>query len=170
MISDLEPLSTKRGIRGTETAVDTVPQDAFATPEISEEGGEGPTVLAQTLLETGANEMMTDQANAICEETGIARSRIRERHLEMQVGTFTPEMPKMRRGTYFLDGLVERRSRADCTVVCPVAEMHAPGASTRRVGRVLERMNAGWPSRDAVSRNKTNNVQERTNLFCFNWI
>ena len=42
--------------------MDTVPQDAFATLGLAEEGGEGLTGLARALLEAGVNEMMAAQA------------------------------------------------------------------------------------------------------------
>ena len=44
--------------------MDTVPQDAFATLVLAEEGGEGLTGLARALLEAGVNEMMAAQADA----------------------------------------------------------------------------------------------------------
>lgn len=78
--------------------------------------------------------------------------RVRERHFETQVGTITLRIPKLRRGTYFPDGAVERWSRIDRVVICAVAEMYALGVSTRKVGCVLERMGADRLSKDAVSR------------------
>ena len=132
--------------------METVQQDAFAMKELLDEDGDGLTGLARTLLEAGVNEMMAAQADAMCEATGTARNGFRERRLETQVGTITLRMPKLRRGTYFPDGLVERWSRVDRAAICAAAEMHALGASTRRVGRVLERMGADRLSKDAVSR------------------
>ena len=132
--------------------MDTVPQDAFATPGLSEESGAGLTGLAQALLEAGVNEMMAAQADAACEATGTARNGLRERRLETQVGTITPGIPKLRRGTYFPDGLVEHRGRVDRAVICAAAETCALGVSTRKVGKVLERMGADRLSKDAVSR------------------
>ena len=44
--------------------------------------------------------------------------------------TITIRIPKLRRGTYFPDGLVERWSRVDRVVICAVAEMYALGVST----------------------------------------
>ena len=127
--------------RGTETAMETVQQDAFAMKELLDEDGDGLTGLARTLLEAGVNEMMAARADAMCEATGTARNGFRERRLETQVGTITPGIPKLRRGTYFPDGLVERWSRVDRAVdLCAVAETCALGVSTRKVGRVLERM------------------------------
>ncbi len=105
--------------------MDTVPQGAFATLELSEESGAGLTGLARALLEAGVNEMMAARADAVCEATGTARSGFRERRLETQVGTITLRIPKLRRDTYFPDGLVERWSRVDRAVICAVAEMYA---------------------------------------------
>lgn len=132
--------------------MDTVPQDAFATLGLAEEGGEGLTGLARALLEAGVNEMMAAQADAACEATGTTRNGFRERRLETQVGTITLRIPKLRQGTYLPDGLVERWSRVDRAVICAVAEMYALGVSTRKVGKVLERMGADRLSKDAVSR------------------
>ena len=132
--------------------MDTVPQDAFATLGLAEEGGAGLTGLARALLEAGVNEMMAARADAVCEATGTARNGFRERRLETQVGTITLRIPKLRRGTHFPDGLVERWSRVGRAVICAVAEMHAPGVSTRKVGKALERMGADRLSKDAVSR------------------
>lgn len=132
--------------------METVQQDAFAMKELLDEDGDGLTGLARTLLEAGVNEMMAARADAMCEATGTARNGFRERRLETQVGTITPGIPKLRRGTYFPDGLVERWSRVDRAVICAVAETCALGVSTRRVGRVLERMGADRLSKDAVSR------------------
>ena len=132
--------------------MDTVPQDAFATLGLAEEGGEGLTGLARALLEAGVNEMMAAQAVAACEAAGTTRNGFRERRLETQVGTITLRIPKLRRGTYFPDGLVERWSRVDRAVICAVAETCALGVSTRKVGKVLERMGADRLSKDAVSR------------------
>lgn len=120
--------------------------------ELLDEDGDGLTGLARTLLEAGVNEMVAAQADAMCEATGTARNGFRERRLETQVGTITLRIPKLRRGTYFPDGLVERWSRVDRAVICAVAEMYALGVSTRKVGRVLERMGADRLSKDAVSR------------------
>ena len=120
--------------------------------ELLDEGGEGLTGLAGALLEAGVNEMMSAQADAACEATGTTRNGFRERRLETQVGTITLRIPKLRQGTYFPEGLVERWSRVDRAVICAVAETCALGVSTRKVGKVLERMGADRLSKDAVSR------------------
>lgn len=132
--------------------METVQQDTFAMKELLDEGRDGLSGLARALLEAGVNEMMAAQANAMCEATGTARNGFRERHFETQVGTIKLRIPKMRRGTYFPDGAVERWSRIDRVAICDVAEMYTLGVSTRKVGRILERMGADRLSKDAVSR------------------
>ena len=102
--------------------------------ELLDEGRDGLSGLARALLEAGVNEMMAAQANAMCEATGTARNGFRERHFETQVGTIKLRIPKMRRGTYFPDGAVERWSRIDRVAICDVAEMYTLGVSTRKVG------------------------------------
>lgn len=131
--------------------MDTVQQDASAMKELLDEGGEGLTGLARALLEAGANEMVAAQADAACEAAGTTRSGLRERRPETQVGIIALRMPKLRRGTYFPEGLVERRGGVDRAAVCAVAEMYALGVPARKVGRVLERMGADRLSKDAVS-------------------
>ncbi len=132
--------------------METVQQDAFAMKELLDEDGDGLTGLARTLLEAGVNEMMAARADAMCEAAGTTRNGFRERRLETQVGIITLRIPKLRRGTYFPDGLVERWGRVDRAVICAVAETCALGVSTRKVGRVLERMGADRLSKDAVPR------------------
>lgn len=111
--------------------MDAVPQDALAMRELLDEGGEGLTGLARALLEAGVDEMMAAQADAACEATGTTRNGFRERRLVTQVGTITLRIPKLRQGTYFPDGLVERWSRVDRAVICAAAEMYAMGVSAK---------------------------------------
>ena len=131
--------------------MDTVPQDAFATLGPVEEGGKELTCLTRVLLEAGANEMMAAQADEACEATGTARNGFRRRRLETQVGTITLRITKLRQVSYFPDGLVERWSRVDRAVICAVAETCALGVSTRKAGKVLERMGADLLPEDAAS-------------------
>lgn len=132
--------------------MNTVAQDAFAMKGLLEEGGVGLAGLARAPVEACVNEMMSAQADAMCEATGTARNGFRERALETRVGTITLRIPKLRGGAYFPDGIVERWSRVDRAVVCAVAEMYSLGVSTRKVGKVLERMGADRLSKDRVSR------------------
>lgn len=130
----------------TETAMDTIRQFEGAMAD----GGMGG--LARALVEACVNEVMSAQADAACEETGTSRNGFRERRLETQVGTITLGIPKLREGTYFPEGIIERWGRVDRAVVRAASEMFALGVSTRKVGKVLERMGAARLSKDRVSR------------------
>lgn len=114
------------------------------------DGGLG--AAARALVEACVNEVMSAQADAMCEETGTPRNGFRERGLETQVGAITLGIPKLREGTCFPEGIVERWSRVDRAVICAASEMFAPGVSTRKVGKVLEKVGAARLSEDRVSR------------------
>lgn len=114
------------------------------------DGGLG--AVARALVEACVNEVMSAQADAMCEETGTSRNGFRERGLETQVGAITLRIPKLREGTCFPEGIVERWSRVDRAVICAASEMFAPGVSTRKVGKVLEKVGAARLSEDRVSR------------------
>lgn len=112
----------------------------------------GPGAVARALVEACVNEVMSARADAMCEETGASRNGFRERGLETQVGAITLRIPKLREGTCFPEGIVERRGRVDRAVICVASEMFAPSVSTRKVGKVLEKMGAARLSEDRVSR------------------
>lgn len=79
------------------------------------DGGLG--AVARALVEACVNEVMSAQADAMCEETGTSRNGFRERRLETQVGAITLGIPKLREGTCFPGGdrraLEPRRPRCD---------------------------------------------------------
>ena len=112
----------------------------------------GPGAVARALVEACVNEVMSARADAMCEETGASRNGFRGRGLETRVGAITLGIPKLREGTCFPEGIVERRGRVDRAVICAASEMFAPGVSTRKVGKVLEKMGAARLSEDRVSR------------------
>lgn len=114
------------------------------------DGGLG--AVARALVEACVNEVMSAQADAMCEETGTSRNGFRERGLETQVGAITLRIPKLREGTCFPEGIVERRGRVGRAVICAASEMFAPGVSTRKVGKVLEKVGAARLSENRVSR------------------
>ena len=114
------------------------------------DGGLG--AVARALVEACVNEVMSARADAMCEETGTSRNGFRERGLETQVGAITLGIPKLHEGTCFPEGIVERWSRVDRAVICAASEMFAPGVSTRKVGKALEKVGAARLSEGRVSR------------------
>ncbi len=97
------------------------------------------------------NEIMDAQADMACEDGATARNGYRERGLATPVGDIVLRIPKLRAGTHFPEGLIERRSRADRAVAAAVAESWTNGVSTRTMERIARKMGIGRLSKDQVS-------------------
>lgn len=108
--------------------------------------------LIRTLLESALNEIMDEQADMACEGGANSRNGYRERSLVTPAGKITLRIPKLRCGTYFPDGILERYSRVDKAVAAAVAEMYANGVSTRKVEKVARRLGIDRMSSSQVSR------------------
>jgi hypothetical protein len=61
------------------------------------------------------------------------RNGYRQRPFDTRIGTVELAIPKLRRGTYFPDWLLDPRRRAEKALVAVVAECYVRGVSTRRV-------------------------------------
>lgn len=97
------------------------------------------------------NEIMDAQADMACEDGATARNGYRERGLATPVGDIVLRIPKLRAGTHFPEGLIERRSRADRAVAAAVAESWTNGVSTRTMERIARKVGIGRLSKDQVS-------------------
>lgn len=119
------------------TAMDTLAAIGAGAPEIPrfDDGMVNINELVRTLAEAIVNEIMDAQAEDACAE-GNQRNGYRERRLLTSVGRITLRIPKLRRGSYFPEDLIERYSRVDRAVVAAVAEMVSSGVSTRKVEKV----------------------------------
>lgn len=135
------------------TAMDTLPASTPAVPEIPrfDDGMVNINELLRTLAEALVNEVMDAQAEDACAD-GNQRNGYRERRLLTSVGRITLRIPKLRRGTYFPEDLVERYSRVDRAVVAAVAEMVTSGVSTRKVEKVARALGVDRMSASQVSR------------------
>ena len=101
--------------------------------------------------ESVADEVMSAEANQLCEATGNSRNGYRERMLTTYVGTLTLRVPKLRSGNLFPGDVLERHQRVDWAVVAAGAKMYATGTSTRKVQRVAAAMGIERISRDQIS-------------------
>lgn len=130
------------------TAMNTLHQDMPAT------GGEpfDLQALTRALLESALNAIMDEQADMACEGGANSRNGYRERGLVTPADKITLRIPKLRCGTYFPEGMLERYSRADKAVAAAVAEMYANGVSTRKVERIAQRMGIDRLSSSRVGR------------------
>lgn len=107
--------------------------------------------LIRHMAETLVNEIMSAEADQMCEATGNSRNGYRERMLVTCVGTLTLRVPKLRTGSFFPDDVIERYQRVDRAVAAAVAEMYATGTSTRKVAKVAAKMGIDRLSKDQVS-------------------
>lgn len=135
------------------TAMDTLAAVGVGAPEIPrfDDGMANVNELVRTLAEALVNEIMDAQAEDACAEGNQCNGH-RERQLLMSVGRITLRIPKLRRGTYFPEGLIERYSRTDRAVVAAVAEMVTSGVSTRKVEKVTRALGVDRMSASQVSR------------------
>lgn len=135
------------------TAMDTLAAIGADAPEIPrfDDGMVNIKELVRTLAEAIVNEIMDAQAEDACAE-GNRRNGYRERRLLTSVGRITLRIPKLRRGTYFPEDLIERHSRADRAVVAAVAGMVTGGVSTRKVEKVARALGVDRMSASQVSR------------------
>ena len=81
-----------------------------------------------------------------------SRNGYRERGLSTAAGDVTLKIPKLRRGSFFPEDLIERYCRVDRALVAAVAEMYAMGISTRKVEAVAGELGVRSMSKSQVSR------------------
>jgi putative transposase len=80
------------------------------------------------------------------------RNGYRARPFDTRVGTIDLAVPKLRRGSYFPDWLLDPRRRAERALVAVVAECYVRGVSTRRVDGLVKTLGIESLSKSQVSR------------------
>ena len=116
--------------------------------------------LMRQLLQTTINALLSADADAVCgAEWGKAspdraaqRNGYRHRDLDTRVGTIDVAVPKLRKGTYFPDWLLERRKRAETALITVVADCYLAGVSTRRMDKLVKTLGIDSLSKSQVSR------------------
>ncbi len=98
---------------------------------------------AQQMCGAGRNERSDGRENS--------RNGYRPRSLKTAVGDVELEIPKLRHGTYYPEGMLARWSRVDTSVAALVQEMYVCGVSTRKVERVASRLGISSLSSSEVS-------------------
>lgn len=114
--------------------MDTVHEEALAAAGTRPGGTIDLNAAMRSLLEGLLNALMDEQAF----ETGAQRNGYRERSLDTCVGRVALRIPKLRRGTYFPDDVVERWSRTDTALASAICEMWVGGVSTRKAEAAAE--------------------------------
>lgn len=131
------------GMPSTAPAPQSLPRFADGTINMQE--------LIRSMAEMLTNEIMSAEADQLCESTGNNRNGYRERKLVTCVGTLTLRIPKLRSGSFFPEDVIERYQRVDRAVAAAVNEMYATGTSTRKVAKVAAAMGIERLSKDQVS-------------------
>ena len=116
--------------------------------------------FAARCVEAMINSAMSAQADELCgarynersEGRTNSRNGYRGRSLETTVGDVEIEIPKLRHGTYYPEGIVEHWQRADGALVAAIVEMYANGISTAKVERVARELGVSSMSKSQVSR------------------
>lgn len=116
--------------------------------------------LMRSLLQTMINALLSADADAVVgAEYGrptpgriSQRNGYRHRDLDTRVGTIDVAIPKLRKGTYFPEWLLERRKRAETALITVVADCYLAGVSTRRMDKLVKTLGIDSLSKSQVSR------------------
>jgi transposase-like protein len=111
------------------------------------------------LLKEATERLMNAEADALCgagyrersSERVNARNGYRGRPWETRLGEIDLQIPKLRKGTYFPEWLLEPRRRSEKALMAAIAEAYVLGVSTRRVERLLETLGLSGISKSRVS-------------------
>ena len=119
--------------------------------------------LMRHLLQSIINSLLSADADAVVgAEYGrptpdriAQRNGYRHRPLDTRVGTIDVAVPKLRKGTYFPEWLLERRKRAESALITVVADCYLAGVSTRRMDKLVKTLGIDSLSKSQVSRMAT---------------
>ena len=108
--------------------------------------------MAEALMELEvAAKLGADRHERTPDRSGY-RNGHRAREWDTRAGTIELEIPKLRRGSYFPDWLLEPRRRAERALFAVVAEAYVLGVSTRRVDALVRTLGIDGISKSEVSR------------------
>ncbi len=140
----------------------TVPTTIDASAWLSKylEGADGDTDLARVMLQAFAEAIMSAQASMQCgagygersEDRENSRNGYRKRPWDTRVGSIELNIPKLRRGVYSPEFLLQPRRRAEQALVAVICQAYVSGVSTRRVDDLVKAMGIEGMSRSEVSR------------------
>ena len=115
--------------------------------------------LLRELLRMFLEKLMSNEADSLCgadygeraEERVNSSNGYRIRPLETRVGEMALRIPRLRKGSYFPEWLLEPRRRSERALLSVVAEAYVLGVSTRRVERLMETLGLSGISKSRVS-------------------
>jgi len=113
----------------------------------------------RALLQNFAELLMGAQADAMCnceyrkrgEQRTNRRNGYRHRDWDTRAGTIDLAIPKLRKGSYFPDWLLEPRRRSEKALWVAIATAYLVGVSTRRVDKLAKALGIKGISKSHVS-------------------
>ncbi len=119
--------------------------------------------LMRSLLQHTIDALLSADADAVVgaewgrptSDRVAQRNGYRRRPLDTRVGTIDVSVPKLRKGTYFPEWLLERRKRAESALITVVADCYLAGVSTRRMDKLVKTLGIDSLSKSQVSRMAT---------------
>jgi transposase-like protein len=108
--------------------------------------------FAQRLMAAEVDALAGASWGEVTPERVNHRNGYRPRPFDTRVGSIDLAIPKLRRGSYFPDWLVDPRRRAEKALVSVVAECYVRGVSTRRVDGLVKTLGIESLSKSQVSR------------------
>ena len=123
--------------------------------QLEEDGSD----LLREMIAAFAAQLMAAEADALCgagfgersPERVNSRNGYRQRSFDTRAGTISLAIPKLRRGSYFPDWLLQPRRRAERALVQVICACYVEGVSTRKVDDVVRAMGIEGISKSQVS-------------------
>ena len=120
---------------------------------------EADTDLLREMVKAVAEVLMATEASSVCgapyrqpsADRVNQRNGYRERRWDTRVGTIDLAIPKLRKGTYFPEWLLEPRRRGERALMQVVTECYVRGVSTRRVDGLVRTSGLEGMSKSQVS-------------------
>ena len=106
---------------------------------------------AQALLSADVDRVCGADYGVVSDDRVNSRNGYRTRDWDTRVGTIELAIPKLRKGSYFPDWLLEPRRRAERALVQVIADCYLAGVSTRRVDKLVKQLGLDGISKSQVS-------------------
>lgn len=118
----------------------------------------------QQLMEADVTEQIKAGRHERTDSRVTRRNGTRQRTLTTRVGKLNLAVPKLRKGSYYPEWLLDRKKPAEQAILSVVMEAYVNGVSTRKVDRLVSEMGLKGLDKSAVSRiNK--GLDERVKAF-----
>lgn len=115
--------------------------------------------LMRQMLGDFINQILSAQADSVCgadyatvsDSRTNSRNGYRHRQLDTRVGSIDVAVPKLRRGSFFPEWLLERRTRTERALTTVIATCYLKGVSTRRMNDLVAALGITNLSKSQVS-------------------